>query len=134
MAMFGGALDPMLEEPLDKPGAPRLGVLIPETFGDTPGVAVVAPGVLVMTPGCVPNVPPITPGEEGAGPSTPGEGCGPTAGAPGEPGVVVCANAPALAASAAAAISVLLSIMAILRGYAEAISASTQSACREFGL
>ena len=77
---------------------------------------------------------PITPGEEGAGPSTPGEGCGPTAGAPGEPGVVVCANAPALAASAAAAISVLLSIMAILRGYSEAISASTQSACREFGL
>jgi hypothetical protein len=68
-----------------------------------PGCVVVAPGVVVITPGCVPNVPPTTPGEEGAGPSTPGEVCVPTAGAPGEPGVVACANIAVLHAAKAAA-------------------------------
>jgi hypothetical protein len=119
VAMFGARLDPVLE---DIPG---------EMLGDIPGVAVLAPGVLVITPGCVPNVPPTTPGEVGAGPSTPGEGCGPTAGAPGDPGVVVCASAAEQAARAAAAIRVLLSIEGLLR--ASDNLRLPQSACREFG-
>src|SRR5947209_2555263 len=97
-ATFGARLDPVLED-------------IPEEMlGDNPGVAVVAPGVVLTTPGvvvippgCVPNVPPTTPGDEGAVPSTPGEVVPPTAGAPGEPGVVDCAKAALQAASAAAA-------------------------------
>src|SRR5438309_711825 len=111
VATFGGLLEPTLEDPVERPRPETLGMLIPEMFGDAPGVAVVAPGVLVITPGCVPNVPPTTPGEEGAVPSTPGELVPPTTGPPGEPGVVDCAKAALQAASAAVASKVLLSIM-----------------------
>ena len=101
-----GLLDPTLDDPVEYPG---------EMLGDTPGVEVVAPGVVVMTPGCVPNVPPTTPGEDGAVPSTPGELVPPTAGAPGEPGVLTCANAVAHVAKAAAAMKACLSLMRILQ-------------------
>jgi len=114
VATAGALLDPTLDDPLDRPGLEMLGVPIPEMFGDIPGVAVVAPGVLVITPGCVPNVPPTTPGEDGVAPSTPGELGAPTAGAPGEPGVVgCCANAAEHAAKAAAAMRLCLRVMTV---------------------
>jgi len=114
VATFGALLDPTLDDPVDRPGFETSGVLIPEMFGDIPGVAVVAPGVLVMTPGCVPNVPPTTPGEDGVVPSTPGELGAPTAGEPGEPGVVgCCANAAEHAAKAAAAMKLCLRVMTV---------------------